>query len=749
MSVPTSQDAPGYSGPVGAVFQTTLLDPSGRPDLIVGDTRPNRLVWTLANNVAGPGNDLVVEPFPSGPVGPTQYHFKFTFAPGALTAAPAVAGWSVATQTDGRDGITAVYLAFDGPGPLTIPAGQDHVTGWTYTTAIQENPLDPNVVVTLIAGTKVTVGGAPIAGKAYGPFDLRLVPNGAPTLSAPPIAVDVVGRRAVLNDGATPNAFTFALTNLTPADITLTPTIVGVGAGVPPTVLTVWFDAAPNDPTEPYAWALAQVQQLAASGVDVALPSADWDRTRTAQSTPPLGTVPGNPQWILTVHAPVVLPQQAPVLFTFSGIVTDLAPGIARMYVKYEGLPGYADGILIAELEKTPLRYGEVRGEGLFLSAGRYGGTTPPALDYTSGLHVQQYGAERAAVFAGGGGTVFRDAQGAAVQVVGTVGVDATGHAADGLLLTANGTAAGVHVTHAGTGPAVLVDGLLHVTGGATLVNATLSATLTAKGVQVLSDGLNVQGAATITGIVKAQNGLEVTGPGLSVSGGLTVESGVTTVKTAATIGGLLTASGGATLNGTVAAPGPFAVFGAYQARNVNQTYTAATDGFVVAGASWPNPWNPGLCVTSVNGYVNGQRVAAATGGEMGAFKVNSPSDYQSVTAANVNSIMFPVPRGATWGVGISSVGDNQYAASTWAYWIPLGTAQQLAADEAPADAPSPPQDQAPRTAQVQESDVQTSVADLVTVLADALGTSFTDDARQRLHAGIYKLVQLRPADGQ
>jgi hypothetical protein len=81
-----------------AVFQSTLLDASGQPNLIIDSTQPQELIWTLVNNATDSGQDLVVKPFTSGSVGPDQYHFQFGFAPGALTEPPTLQGWDVAAQ---------------------------------------------------------------------------------------------------------------------------------------------------------------------------------------------------------------------------------------------------------------------------------------------------------------------------------------------------------------------------------------------------------------------------------------------------------------------------------------------------------------------------------------------------------------------------------------------------------------------------------------------------------------------------
>lgn len=375
-------------------FNSTLLDASGQRNLIMGSSESNKLIWTLINNQ---NSALVVTPFGSGRVDQTQYHFVFNFAPGALTRAPTLEGWNVFTVQDDRGRITALYVALSGNTPLSIAPGGRHASTLTYTSAVQADSNSPRIDVTLTSGSGLKLGSNPLPVSSIA-FNLTLVQANTPTLSVPPLAVDFVGRRTVLNDGHTSNSFTFAITNMTQADIPLTPNVV----------FTVWFDAAPNDATQGYAWALARVQDLASNVVQLTPPSAaDWT------VNPPVTKVedvPVSPQWKFTVSQALPLKPQDPVCFTFSGIKTDLDPGVTRMYLLFESLPGFRPGILMGELEKTPLLYGSTRGQGLYLSAGKPTGNTPPAPNYGSGLYVRQFDdAPAAATFKGGRGLEVGD----------------------------------------------------------------------------------------------------------------------------------------------------------------------------------------------------------------------------------------------------------------------------------------------------------------------------------------------------
>jgi hypothetical protein len=375
-----------------SIFGSTLLDASGQPNLVIDSSQNHDLIWTLVNNQ---DQELVVTPFDSGKVDQNQYHFVFDFGPGALTEAPTAQGWEVYTVRDDKGGIKSLYIALSGSKPLSIGPHGYHKTTLTYMRAIQEDSNNSKVTVHVTTGSQVTLGGIPIPKKSFGPFDLTLVQVKTPTLSVPPLAVDFVGRRTVLNDGQTSNSFTFALTNMTQADLPLTPM---AEAGIH-TIFIVWFDAAPNEAGQGYPWALARVQDLDSENFDLALPSDDWNKRKLVSG--PMDLVV-SPRWEITALNPVVLEPQDPVLFTFNGLQTDLDPGVTRMYLRFENLADFLPGVLIGELEKTPLLYGSKQGQGLYLSAGTPQGKTPPAPNYDSGLYVQRFGDGAAAVFNGG-----------------------------------------------------------------------------------------------------------------------------------------------------------------------------------------------------------------------------------------------------------------------------------------------------------------------------------------------------------
>jgi hypothetical protein len=702
-----------------AVFQSTLLDASGQPNLIIDSTQPQELIWTLVNNATGSGQDLVVTPFTSGSVGPDQYHFLFGFALGALTDPPTLPGWAVAVQQDNRGGIKSLYIALSGNAPLTIPPSSGHQTTLSYTNAIQEDSNRSRVAVTVTAGRQVTLGGLSIAGKSYGPFDLTLVQAPTPALSVPPLAVDFVGRRTVLNDGQTLNCFTFALTNMTQDALSLTPKVGNAQASH--TIFTVWFDAAPNQPAQPYPWALAKVEDLDSQDVVLTLPSSDWTYTKAIAKAE---VTAGNPQWSITVSKVVALGPQEPVFFKFTGIKTDLDPGVTRMYLRYESLAGFHDGILIGELEKTPLLYGINRGQGLYVSAGKPQGNTPPIVNYDSGLYVNQFGDAPAATFNGGASTatdtvvqLTNDSAGGKTWKI--ISSGATNSAGAGKLLVQDSSdpvvtfqsdgKVGIGTPSPGfklhiEGPATDANGGSVYLGGTDTPGTTTALRLgvdkaygwvQSHGGEVplalnplgsnvgigntdpknklhvgsgnstiTKDRVNVIVAskATDAGIAIAQEGgpigsvnllLQASGAGAYI-GTTSAHSLVFRTTDADRViidkDGTLTANNGARIPGPLSVSGPVSMFGSYMGRNIGTTYTAQTDGFVLATVG-PATSPSGKSIVYLLGHVNGNLVARALGGNVAFMVVNSSSDWRAGSANNDATMIFPVPKGASWVV--------------------------------------------------------------------------------------------------
>ena len=369
---------------LGSVFGATLLDASGQPNLVINDIESHQLFWKLTNNATGAGQNLELSTFQK-PVDKDNCHFIFKFTPGALTDLPTLPEWNLAADRDPFGAIETLYLA--SAKALSIAPSTTQTFTFTYTGAIKVNANSSTVMVSLTAWENVKLGTLPIKGKGYNPTDLTLVKANTPLLSAPPLAVDFVGRRTVLNDGLTPNTFTFAITNMMGVDLPLTPK-PKTGEVASPTTFTVWFEVGTNE------WALTKTQNLTDPGAVLSPQSNIFEAEKHGETDPP--------EWRITVTEETNLKPQTPVFFTFTGITTDLAPGFTRMYLRFENLSVFPAGVLIAELEKTPLSYGDTHGEGLYSFAGMPKGKVLPVVDFDTGLHIHMFEGGPAAVFNGG-----------------------------------------------------------------------------------------------------------------------------------------------------------------------------------------------------------------------------------------------------------------------------------------------------------------------------------------------------------
>jgi hypothetical protein len=374
-----------------AIFTSNLVDESGQPNLMIDG---HELVWKLTNSVPLGQGSLIINPFQTRGVGPDQHHFKFEFSPPVFTEAPTLKDWDVAADKDPFGAIKYLYIAYTKPA-LSIDPGKFQLFRLIYTHAIQENVNSSKVTVTITTGDNVNLDSRPIKGQGY-VFDLTLTQAKMPTLSAPPIAVQFVGSRSVLNDGRSPNTFAFAITNMTEENLPLRP-MTKATVDTSPTTFVVWFDVAENTDQHPQPYALARKSQLTDSNavLNPTPANTNWSVIKHPETDPP--------EWRITVTAPNMnLEPHVPVLFTFSGITTDLDSGYAPLYLRFENLSVFPTGVISAEVEKTPLRYGPTAGTGSYLFAGKPQSDPAALIKHVSALDVRQFGTGPAAVFNGG-----------------------------------------------------------------------------------------------------------------------------------------------------------------------------------------------------------------------------------------------------------------------------------------------------------------------------------------------------------
>lgn len=373
--------------PLGSAFNSQLLDASGQPNLIKNSSQLEQVFWTLLNN-----QKSALEIAPLGvKVDKDHYNFVFEFSPPVLTRTPVLEKWEVYAQTDGDSRITNLYVGVSGTETLSIEPNTINKATLIYSDA---NPKDPglnNVDVALTMGQNVSLVGVPRLPPTTYNFSVSLVQGNTPMISASPLSIDFVGRRSVVNDGHNDNDFTFAITNMTEAALSLTPDVS----------FTVWFDAEPNDPGNvAYPAALARIQDLTQN--DFLLTATAADKWKVSPPLKAMAQTSDNPRWKIQVKENLALDPQDPVFFTFAVLRTPLDPGMTRMYLQIDGLPGFRPFILLAQLEKTPLRYGSLHGQGLYLSTAGNPNRGKTDLTKESGLFVDQTGTGPAAIFNGG-----------------------------------------------------------------------------------------------------------------------------------------------------------------------------------------------------------------------------------------------------------------------------------------------------------------------------------------------------------
>ncbi len=333
-----------------AAFRSThpldccLLDDDDQQTLYIVDDDDSRSVNLELRN----SGSRTIELMGSGAAQASSddFHFALYFRPGVLTAAaqaaialdPSITGWSLYRQPHGS-GAFSLYLL--------------------NTSSIQ---LDAGKIVKLIlTGINVDpTGGSRGTRLLYRYNNIGFVGenevlNGNLTqhLSlvnqrgkrSVPLHFGFVGSNTIVNDGQSLNSLTLRISNTIPGD-TLALGPIGSAA---PTTFTLFFDVGVNT----VEWALADsvaIQSLDPNVINSSgAPDLNW--TRATANAAELG---GRPGWSFTTQSTEIMTGGF-ILIRLADIVSDHPSGRTNAYLKYENLPGYWDGQLIAPIEKTPL----------------------------------------------------------------------------------------------------------------------------------------------------------------------------------------------------------------------------------------------------------------------------------------------------------------------------------------------------------------------------------------------------------
>ena len=357
-----------------------LSDEEGARALFIEEPTENTLNVAIQNEAAVDVTFVAKTGTPSN----SNYHIKLQFSTGfgvtaaTLAFAKSVKGWTaVLTKSRGRgtlyllntSGLT--LTAFGQPGDeIELPLVYTNVTpaGGALQSRVSV-AVNPNTAFVKDANNgKVTVE------RADKTQFLELVKTGKPA----PLALELVGRRTICNDG-TAHTLTLQLKNLLDdGPIKLAPTT----GTAPPTQLIISFDKAGTK------WSLGTQAEI--DGITVSPPSG-WNNTSN--------------KWLLKTTN-TSLARNGTVQITLGTVKSTLAPGFANVYVRYKDLPGYGDGVLVAQIEKSPLLYSDAAGSGMTLN-GTTGSNNALSIGVNAtgeGLRIEQKGTGNSAYFEGGCG---------------------------------------------------------------------------------------------------------------------------------------------------------------------------------------------------------------------------------------------------------------------------------------------------------------------------------------------------------
>ena len=357
-----------------------LSDEEGARALFIEEPTENTLNVAIQNEAAVDVTFVAKTGTPSN----SNYHIKLQFSTGfgvtaaTLAFAKSVKGWTaVLTKSRGRG--TLYLLNTSG---LTLKAfGQanDEIElPLVYTNVTPAGgALQSRVSVSLNKSTayvKDANNDKVALERADRTQFLELVKTGKPA----PLALELVGRRTICNDG-TAHTLTLQLKNLLDdGPIKLAPTT----GTAPPTQLIISFDKAGTK------WSLGTQAEI--DGITVSPPSG-WSNTSN--------------KWLLKTTN-TSLARNGTVQITLGTVKSTLAPGFANVYVRYKDLPGYSDGVLVAQIEKSPLLYSDAAGSGMTLN-GTTGSSNALSIGVNAsgaGLRVHQQGDGWSGEFQGGGG---------------------------------------------------------------------------------------------------------------------------------------------------------------------------------------------------------------------------------------------------------------------------------------------------------------------------------------------------------
>ncbi len=200
-----------------------------------------------------------------------------------------------------------------------------------------------------------------------------------------PMIAAFEGSSTVLNDGATANNLVLQISNF------LHNSTIALNArdSESPTKLILSFDTS----EEHAAWALCDPDN--ASAIDVELHFEKQEGTNWHIRPELQGN---NPQWVITLLDDLELRVGEYFHLHLEGLKTSMPSGFTTLYLLYENIPGFWDGRFEIPIEKSPLRFDDVkknedhRQDGSFIQKTKVGiGNTEPVdtLDVNGGVQAE------------------------------------------------------------------------------------------------------------------------------------------------------------------------------------------------------------------------------------------------------------------------------------------------------------------------------------------------------------------------
>ncbi len=306
----------------------------------------------------------------SGPASKTNFHFAISFGSKVLSdtkdspvlsKAYLAKGWqkTVSNHFDIDTGLLVSNIYLVNNKGLTVDAGDSLTIGLVYENAVSKGT-NTTTEVTVEINSIVIPNDKSGKNKFRGPYYLILV-NSAPIPYLPlPLHIGFSGPRTVFNNDSE-NSLTLEFTNLLKAKT------LKLDAR---SYFELSFDEIDitGDTTLPnYSWALSTYEKVAE--INFSSPTG-WNSSKNKPTLPQNNPVKDSNTWTIKPLAKNTgMEANGQVRFQITNIKTDLAPGLTNLYVRYYNIPDYGNGMIVVQLEKSPMRYNDYSNTGVTVNS--------------------------------------------------------------------------------------------------------------------------------------------------------------------------------------------------------------------------------------------------------------------------------------------------------------------------------------------------------------------------------------------